>query len=508
MCRIRGCRTAQININPFGGFFALFRRHEKVHIFHVSVLFFQAAWVMKKFLTMKKKNIVFAILCFSLCAALAFCLSSCLVVDYGSSDDTEDGSGNSDGTSFGGITISPSTGNGENSDITKKRGFGYNNLNTAQVDALSQDGKVTWAYNWAITPDSSNSIGAGEVAYIPMIWGGSFDETRLRAYLDANKDRVKCLLGFNEPNMGGNEGGCYMLPKTAAELWPKLEKIAEDYDLYLISPAMTYSGATLSDGKNYGTPESWLDEFIIEYKKRNDGKAPRMDYIALHSYMMWAGSVNEGYADKYAKMYGRKIFMTEFCSWWDNEGKDNSEAVQVQEMAQKIEAMDQNPNVAAYAWFMADGEYNNRPWNCLFKGKKSSQLSLAGKVYAYLGNTKGKRFNAGETIPVYEYTTSSNYNRAKGEKGYDNRWKAISENDDAQSKANVQFVLTFQKGNYANYAVNVPAAGEYKITVRSKVGSGAWQNRETTATFEAGAQTLKYTADEEYAVAWIKFEKK
>ena len=463
---------------------------------------------MKKFLTMKKKNIVFAILCFSLCAALAFCLSSCLVVDYGSSDDTEDGSGNSSGTSFGGITISPSTGNGENSDTTQKRGFGYNNLNTAQVDALSQDGKVTWAYNWAITPDSSNSIGAGEVAYIPMIWGGSFDETRLRAYLDANKDRVKCLLGFNEPNMGGNEGGCYMLPKKAAELWPKLEKIAEDYDLSLISPAMTYSGATLSDGKNYGTPESWLDEFIIEYKKRNDGKAPRMDYIALHSYMMWAGSVNEGYADKYAKMYGRKIFMTEFCSWWDNEGKANSEAVQVQEMAQKIEAMDQNPNVAAYAWFMADGDYNKRPWNCLFKGKTSSQLSLAGKVYAYLGNTKGKRFNAGETIPVYEYTTSSNYNRAKGGNGYDNHWKAISENDDEQSKKDVQFVLTFQKDNYANYAVNVETAGEYKITVRSKVGSGAWQNRETTAAFEAGAQTLKYTADEEHAVAWIKFEKK
>lgn len=465
-------------------------------------LFFHSGVGDEKILTMKKKKIVFAILCFSLCSVLVFCLSSCLVVDGGSSDGT--GGGNIISAT---LDAPVKEGYGDN-DTTQKRGFGYNNLNTAQVDALSQDGKVTWAYNWAITPDSSNSIGAGEVAYIPMIWGGSFDETRLRAYLDSNKDRVKCLLGFNEPNMGGAEGGCYMLPKTAAELWPKLEKIAEDYDLYLISPAMTYSGATLSDGKNYGTPESWLDEFIIEYKKRNDGKAPRMDYIALHSYMMWAGSVNEGYADKYAKMYDRKIFMTEFCSWWDNEGKDNSEAVQVQEMAQKIEAMDQNPNVAAYAWFMADGEYNNRPWNCLFKGKTSSQLSLAGKVYAYLGNTKGKRFNAGEMIPVYEYTTSSNYNRAKGEKGYDNRWKAISENDDAQSKEDVQFVLTFQKGNYANYAVNVPAAGEYKIIIRSKVGSGEWQNRETTATLKAGAQTLKYTADNEHAVAWIKFEKK
>ena len=375
------------------------------------------------------------------------------------------------------------------------------------MNALLQGEKVTWAYNWTITPGNSNSIGAGEVAYIPMIWGGSFNETGLRAYLDANKGKVKYLLGFNEPNMSGGDGGCYMLPKKAAELWPKLEKIAEDYDLSLISPAMTYSGAKLSDGNVYGDPETWLDAFISEYEAKN-GKKPRMDGLALHSYMMWAGSVNEGYADKYYNMYKKPIFMTEFCSWWDNEGKDNSEAVQVQEMAQIIEAMDQNPNVAAYAWFMADGEYNKRPWNCLFKGKTSSQLSLAGKVYAYLGNTKGKRFNAGETIPVYEYTTSSNYDRAKGGKGYDNRWKAISENDDEQSKKDVQFVLTFQKGNYANYAVNVETAGEYKITVRSKVGSGAWQNRETTAAFKAGAQTLKYTADEEHAVAWIKFEKK
>lgn len=45
----------------------------------------------EKILTMKKKNIVFAILCFSLCAALAFCLSSCLVVDGGSSDGTGGG---------------------------------------------------------------------------------------------------------------------------------------------------------------------------------------------------------------------------------------------------------------------------------------------------------------------------------------------------------------------------------------------------------------------------------
>lgn len=176
-------------------------------------------------------------------------------------------------------------------------------------------------------------------------------------------------------------------------------------------------------------------------------------------------------------------------------------------MSQKIEAMDQNPNVAGYAWFMADGEYNERPWNSLFKGKTSSELSLAGKVYAYLGNTKGKRFKAGDVIPVYEYTTSSNYDRSKGDKGYENPWNGISENDDAQSKDTVQFVLTFQKGNYANYSVSVLEAGEYKVTVRSKAVNGSWQDTETTAALQAGAQMLKYTADSERTVAWIKFEK-
>ncbi len=450
------------------------------------------------------KKRVFDILRFSLCAALAFCLSSCLVIDDGS--DTENDSPDDNIPATLDSPVKEGYGDG---DIAQKRGFGYNNLSDAQVNALTSSGKVTWAYDWGATPNESNNIiGAGQIAYFPMLWGDLKAEQELRDYLNANKGKVKCLLGFNEPNLTWNDGGCQMLPITAAIYWPTLEKIAEEYDLILISPAMQYSGAKLSNGKVYSTPESWLDEFIKEYKKRNDGKAPRMDYIALHSYMMWPQAVNEGYADKYAKMYGRKIFMTEFCSWWQDGGPDNSPEVQVQKMSQKIEAMDQNPNVAGYAWFMADGEYNERPWNSLFKDKTSSELSLAGKVYAYLGNTKGKRFKAGDVIPVYEYTTSSNYDRSKGDKGYENPWNGISENDDAQSKDTVQFVLTFQEGNYANYSVSVPEAGEYKVTVRSKAVNGSWQDTETTAALQAGAQMLKYTADSECTVAWIKFEKK
>lgn len=459
---------------------------------------------------MKKKKIFFAILRFSLCAALAFCLSSCLVIDDGLDED----GGNSDGTQSGGVTTSPPTESGGAIDIKKKRGFCFEKVSDAQVDALTSGGKIAWAYNWGTNPQSKNAssskkIGAGEVAYFPMLWGGVDGEKDVRAYLDANKGTVKYLLGFNEPNMSGNDGGCSMLPKTAADLWSRLEKIAEEYGLSLVSPAMTYSGATLSDGKVYNTPESWLDEFIKEYKAKN-GKEPRMDYLALHSYMMWAGSVNEGYANKYAEMYGRKIFMTEFCSWWDNEGKENSEAVQVQEMSQKIEAMDQNPNVAGYAWFMADGNYGARPWNSLFKGKTSSELSLAGKVYAYLGNTAGRKFAPGEEIPVYEYTTSSNYEKSGGQNnGYKKQWKAISENTDGQSKDTVQFVLTFQTGNYANYAVDVPEDGEYKVTVRQKPkNSGEWKSVSSNADLKKGAQMLKYTADEEQTIAWIKFEKK
>lgn len=61
------------------------------------------------------------------------------------------------------------------------------------------------------------------------------------AYLTAHPG-VEYLLGFNEPNIAWTAGGSSMTPQQAADAWPRLEKIADDYGLKLVAPALNFSG--------------------------------------------------------------------------------------------------------------------------------------------------------------------------------------------------------------------------------------------------------------------------
>ena len=467
--------------------------------------------------------------------------NSCVIHDY----DTET-------ESAGGRDIGPDT--MPEVKGAAKRGVCFNNLSAAQVTSLMGGGNVTWAYNWGETPVNTTGnnpakIGTeGSLAFMPMTWGSNFSEAKLREYLDSvndeDKESVKCLLGFNEPNLGANVGGCAMLPDEAAELWPTLEKIVEDYGLLLASPAMQYSGETLSNGKVYSTPESWLNEFIDSYRENNDGKNPRMDYIALHSYMMWPGSVTEGYCDKYAKMYNRKVLLTEFCSWNDDEGIGNNPKIQRQKTSQKIEAMDQDPYVAGYAWFQADGNAVARPWNCLFTDTFKSELSDLGAIYAYLScyDTE-KYFEAGEKIPAASYITSSNYEKnAKDPFAYGQlTFRKNDDEDETEGKSVAPLaIIDFGKNylsdadkdkfqHYMNYQIKADAEGKYYFSIRYKstadqqiqIGgvsgvlensNGAWTTKKAAVSdvnLNAGNNNIRlgHVRGESSTIAWISFEK-
>ena len=69
---------------------------------------------------------------------------------------------------------------------------------------------VSWIYNWAVAPTgSATNIGQGDgkMAFLPMCWNASFDETALRNYLTQHQGEVQYLLAFNEPNLAWNVGG-------------------------------------------------------------------------------------------------------------------------------------------------------------------------------------------------------------------------------------------------------------------------------------------------------------
>lgn len=408
-----------------------------------------------------------------------------------------------------------------------KRGICYNNLSKTKIDLLS--GKyVTWGYNWGKTPEN-NYIGPNKsLEFTPMFWGGASDQDIqiVRDYLTANPG-VKILLGFNEPNMGNAEGGCNMLPSTAASLWPKLESLASEFNLELASPAMTYSGYTLSNGKVYGSPDAWLDEFISEYKNLY-GKDPRMDYIVLHSYMAWPSSVLS-YCEQYGKMYNKKVLLTEFCAWHD-EGQTIDAAWQAEKLSQKIEAMDQSEWVAGYAWFKADGEVNNRPWNSFFNG---NQLTLCGLIYQHLsGHDKGKYYEPEVGIPAVSYISSSNYNTTVGSKAedgarYNTPLKFGFSTDPSSYQEVPLFIENFGRNSFVNYQINVLEDGDYDVTIRYLSNGDQtisvnntsfsfestneyWCNYYVTVPLKAGKQTLNIKSSgsaSKVQLAWVFFKK-
>lgn len=280
-----------------------------------------------------------------------------------------------------------------NTNPTGKRGLCYNHLNAAEAAALkgtksqsdAEANSLCWVYNWALPSDDAEyaRLKANGIEFVPMAWGATFSEADLRAFYKAHPE-CNYLLGFNEPMMTGKDGGCAMTPEQAANLWPRLEALADEFGLKLVSPALTY-GYEKVGGTVYGTPEAWMDAFIKAYQKKH-GKDPRFDYLALHCYMNWPEAM-EGYCKRYAEMYGKQVWLTEFCAWeYDNGGQNESMEAQTKSMQEKVAWLDKSSYVARYAWFMSHGNKDSIPYNSIFVADNKTKdgdgsLTDLGKAY-------------------------------------------------------------------------------------------------------------------------------
>ena len=356
-----------------------------------------------------------------------------------------------------------------------KRGLCYNGLNGAELEAL-KEGNVCWGYNWAGSEENPG-IGGSDFAFMPMIWGGGDDfedmYSRAEAYF-ASHPEAEFLLGFNEPMMKNQYGGCDLTPHDAALLWPRLEKLAEKYNLSLVSPALTWGFEPLSgDGKIYGAPEEWMNAWTAEYEALY-GRKPHYDYLALHSYMDYPSAVI-WFCNHYSEYFEKPVLLTEFCAWDSdqNQTPHKSEAGQISSMSQKIEALEANENVAGYAWFMSHAAVEKIPFNSVFvkKGADGAMTRL-GKIYSHQSRLgKNHIFGSGEQIPAYCYVSSSNYNSLVGEKGEDgvrfNTPLGIDLNSDKKSEKTIPLEIgDFTSRRYADYKVKVDEAKKYRLKVR------------------------------------------
>jgi hypothetical protein len=233
-----------------------------------------------------------------------------------------------------------------------KRGIAYGFRTAADLAALGPT--VSWWYNWADKPD----IAAPGPAFLPMIWGKTFDIATLDAHIPAG---TEYLLTFNEPNFGDQSN---VTPEQAAALWPQIQAFAKRRGMKLVSPAVNYCGSPC----NETDPFVWLQKFLDACKDC------QVDYIAMHWYACDKPAIVNTLA-KYEAKFAKPLWVTELACL-DVKSKVN-EAAELAYMKDAVAALEADPMVFRYAWFT--GRSTNSPAINLFGA--DGKLTALGAAY-------------------------------------------------------------------------------------------------------------------------------
>ncbi|GGK84665.1 sigma-70 family RNA polymerase sigma factor [Mangrovihabitans endophyticus] len=232
----------------------------------------------------------------------------------------------------------------------------------AGMKAALRDVGAGWYYNWASNND--DVPGPSGVEFVPMIWG---KDNVTDATLAQARREGKVLLGFNEPDMGGQAD---MSVANALAAWPRLEATG----MRLGSPAVAYGG---------DTPGGWLDQFMSGATDRG----LRVDFITLH----WYGSdfsdaaVDQflGYVDAVHRRYGKPIWVTEYGLI--NFGGSPKYPTGAQEAAfirGTTRGMEKRSYVERYAWFGLPAVGDSADFGLYRDGDTPTE---AGKAYRAAG---------------------------------------------------------------------------------------------------------------------------
>lgn len=340
-------------------------------------------------------------------------------------------------------------------DKSYKRGVSYEIPYEEDFTSLSKG--VSWFYNWGGQPkDHINTclLEAG-VDFVPMAWNGGYNENALRSYLQTHPN-VKYILGFNEPNFKSQAN---MTPAEAVAAWPRLQKIADDFDLKIVSPAVNFSADA-----PYQDPNTWLDEFF-----RLLPSDARVDYVAVHCYMPYPSALM-WYIGKFKK-YGRPIWLTEFCAWdnfWEIPGDQPSN--QMRYMVDAINYLESDPDVYRYAWFIPrTAESNKYPYMQLLEDNAPGVLTALGKVFVSMSSQdKFHYFQIDEKIPAEHYT-SMNIVDVKNS----DDWKGSIMLRPTTDMDGELEIYDFNDNKWVEYNIDVSQTANYSFCFRYATSVGA-----------------------------------
>ncbi|WP_306215311.1 sigma-70 family RNA polymerase sigma factor [Actinoplanes sp. RD1] len=245
--------------------------------------------------------------------------------------------------------------------ISGKKGVGT--WEFSGVQGALEDVGAKWYYNWS--PNNDSMPGPAGVEFVPMIWGKANVTSATLAEVKREGDGT--LLGFNEPDMGGQAN---MSVEDALAAWPKLEATG----MRLGAPAVAYGG---------DTEDGWLDRFMDGAK----AKGLKVDFIPIH----WYGSdfsdaaVGQflGYVDAVHKKYGLPIWVTEFGLMnFSGSPKYPTAAQEVAFIEGTTKGLESRSYVERYAWFGLPAVGDSVDFGLY---RDSSTPTEAGKAYRAAG---------------------------------------------------------------------------------------------------------------------------
>lgn len=380
---------------------------------------------------------------------------------------------------------------------SKKRGIAYGSNTEADLKAFSKS--LSWWYNWSPRPDSKVALVYQNYGmdFVPMTWNANYSETELRTFY-TNHPEAKFILGFNEPNFTTQAN---MTPSQAAAAWPKVEKIAKDFGLKIVAPAVNYADKPVTEnGVTYSDPIAYLDAFFAACP------TCQVDYIAVHNYMCYAGALTNDI--KRYKKYKKPIWLTEFACW---DQQNITLAMQKDYMMGAIDYLEGDTCVFRYSWFNGN-RTQSYPYLDLLKST-AGQLTELGQLYVNFNPIHDTSYYA----PVPARLEAENYSSMSG--------ISIQGTADISGTANVGWI---DANDWMEFNIQVPETKDYtfyfriastastSLEIREKgvklqalqiPSSGGWQNWKTlntTVSLTAGKHVLRvFTSRGSFNFNWL-----
>jgi hypothetical protein len=261
--------------------------------------------------------------------------------------DDKDGNGSGNGDDTGDDTSGGNNGGSGNAGVSK-RGLAYNHPDLL-ARFLNSGTKVSWAYNWGQRDDSGTNL-----EFCPMLWGLKLDFAQTwpgnaQKAIDAGS---KCLLSFNEPDLGEQAD---MSPQLAAQKHIELMNPYAGKAL-IGSPAVTNSVAP-----NQGL--DWMEQWFSAC-----GGRCTVDFVNIHIYGVDTNTFL-AHLLKAHEMFKKPVWITEFAFG----GSDEEINSQLATVIDQIETNATYSFVERYSYFMVGDGF-------MVKG---NSLSTYGSTFAY-----------------------------------------------------------------------------------------------------------------------------